>query len=117
MAAEVERQRLLPLLVVRLQCEAAAAARVVDQDVDAVGLRRDRVEERPDLLALTDVAGLLEAPVTELVGNGGDRCGAAPADRDGTAGVDDGPRGRCADPRSAAGHDREPACQRVGGQR
>src|SRR5919198_6529204 len=35
MAAEVERQRFLPLLVGRFEREAAAAARVVDQDVDA----------------------------------------------------------------------------------
>src|SRR5205807_5122992 len=34
MAAEVERERLFPLLVRRLEGEAAAAARIVDKDVD-----------------------------------------------------------------------------------
>ena len=43
MAAEVERERLFPLLVRRLEGEAAAAAGIVDEDVDAAEALQRRI--------------------------------------------------------------------------
>jgi pimeloyl-ACP methyl ester carboxylesterase len=92
-------------------------ARVVDQDVHAVGALGDRVEERDDLFGLSNVTGLLKAPVADLVRDGRERLRTPTADRDGPSGVDDRPGGRGADPGAPARHDREAAFERVGGKR
>src|SRR3954469_25238447 len=100
-----------------LEAGGELTAGVVDQDIDPVGLRRDRVKERADLLGLADVARLLEAPVAKFIGHRRDRLRTSPADRDAPAGRNDGASGRRADPRATTGHDGVAIFECVGGQR
>src|SRR5205085_129504 len=100
--AEVERQRLFPLLVRRFEREAPAAAGVVDEDVDAAEAREGRLGHPSRgilgehvLLDDDQAAGLVlqlfqELAATgddgELYAFGGERDGDGAADADARAG-------------------------------
>ena len=93
------------------------SAGIVHEDVDALVLHSDRVEERRNLIGLADIARHRRASVAELLRDRRDRLGATAADRDAAARGDDRAGGGGADPGAATGHDGDLLSERVGRER